>query len=979
MPVSNLNISATSLLSVAGVADKPDAAFRFDDKGEMTVAPRSLFGKMVAFITGKDKSATEAIASGLLSDLQDKYGFDIGLEAFKLARPKDGAFDYKNPIKPSQVTAAKEFAASLTLERQCDDAVRGAKRYASGDSLVKIARMAGVDLDSLSGQQKEHFKLLLGERVSLTPGWPMLARGERWNQAAAVLKRVAAMTPEQINASVAQRKRVDAIGKDACRWLAEQSCMPEEEATALHFARRSYENEFSQRLAGLCFEASQLSDEIGMADAQGAGRDDFGDALMVSMTHVAEQFSPREARQMFEGAMAEGGAGRLALFAAAGNVELQSSEAKSPFIPRGESAPKEPRSYGGSAVMLQMTTKTLLLALARRGGVEGAWDNPEQPVVPDPSAAAGDIEAAGDAESADIEAAESGVAGAWKRINDVESAGEKAAARALKGTKKELRSISKQEAKEAGLDSAAEANKLLGAFHADTRRLSELRQAMEAEKAAKAEIKLSPEQRDQLTAAIISDASKYMKSAGFTSALKKMGADQEAIREIRGAIKAELYRWLSDPLTQTVLTKPLSEADLAGAIDTAMAAQSVMIDHACQRSEEARRLMAQARNQMNNFERQGVTDTLETFSVAAGLRAVEPYERDDDRKTLEKLLADLVRLKIALTPPPAENADGNEVEDENSAASKLGAEVNELMREISDLTSPNPDVPNPEPPPQAPADGVDTWAQGLKPAEALDYLDDLTEFSVQNALRGVEANKIHTLMPALEASLTEVAIVPGGNISRGGGPIAGVEEIQGELSELDETEVPELDRRLLSAEGLSVGGKFWETVSTPNMHYSALRRDGLQTALTTPTQAARELSVAIGNHRLAERVSRIAHQEMIEPFVQRLGATGGFKLGDGRVGEPMALAEGAEMFFAVQAQNDGSVHVVNRTRLALGGFALADNTVVELNPDRSFVDIAFVVAIREEGNVEFVTMAPRYGYQLQVPDNPAETNNSNAG
>lgn len=337
--------------AVSGAGD--DAALRLKSSdGSLTTAKQGFFGRIATWFSGGHKAAdTVSLAGQFLRGMTEKYGEGIANQAFQMARPStrvhvDGSVQFKadKPLTAREVKDAIAFARSLTQAETRKASVAVGMLFAPENTAAfgALAAQRGVDPAQLSAQQKAFYKDVLRDQVldaaATQRGVPTPDAAKRL--AGKALTFVASLDAGALQREIATRKQAQAATIGLVRALAESGTP----GKTLH--------EFLLK-ADLTIGATTLG-----GSGNEAGTDDWNKARVIAVDSAIIRLSPRDAKRLFEQAMAPDGPGRALQFAlAAKTSELAGASDGYGFLAAGQ---------------LSMFSAVALSALGERGGVKGA-------------------------------------------------------------------------------------------------------------------------------------------------------------------------------------------------------------------------------------------------------------------------------------------------------------------------------------------------------------------------------------------------------------------------------------------------------------------------------------------------------------------------------------------------------------------------------------------------------------------------------
>jgi serine/threonine protein kinase len=159
------------------------AHVRLGERGDLTTARHSFGGRVVRWLvgtTGQDRIDNQRLLTDLQQGLKDKYGDDIGTEAFLQAVPEGSAAAVPKPLTVRQVRRAVTHAESASRAQLTLAACERARIFSPGHrKFAEITAALGIDPATLSDAQQREFKTELRRRVveqaALTGAPPKLA------------------------------------------------------------------------------------------------------------------------------------------------------------------------------------------------------------------------------------------------------------------------------------------------------------------------------------------------------------------------------------------------------------------------------------------------------------------------------------------------------------------------------------------------------------------------------------------------------------------------------------------------------------------------------------------------------------------------------------------------------------------------------------------------------------------------------------
>ena len=271
----------------------------------------------------------------------------------------DVAIDASKPITARQAREIEDLARALSTEQRRNLGAASALSLApDAPGFAQLAADAGVDAEALGDDRKELYQRLLQQRVLEAgrfgdPNGPPLSHDQLRDLAASTLGRVAALGDDGVAAAQAR--------------LAEQ-----QDAGASLLRELGRPGSDGARLAHglLRFELAAMASAKDVAQGGTDMRQALAQSRAIALDRVLADLSPRQARAIYEQAMAANGPGRAMLFGAAvqGCANAMHGDTN--------------RAIAG--MQLAHSAATVLAALGQRAGVEGA-ETAVEPVLVTPN------------------------------------------------------------------------------------------------------------------------------------------------------------------------------------------------------------------------------------------------------------------------------------------------------------------------------------------------------------------------------------------------------------------------------------------------------------------------------------------------------------------------------------------------------------------------------------------------------------------
>jgi hypothetical protein len=346
--------------AITGVGD--DAALRLGQNDDLKTAKHGLGSRLVRFLFGptkQDRLDNKHIVSEFLREVGGKYGKANAEMALQMARPgmqrrADGLYD--NVMKPLTVRQARDAIAILKsmskAERRDNDVVQAQAQYAPGsDKLNSLLAKQGIQPEDFPPQQHQFFSARVADQVAVAidnTGRPPDSDG---------MKKIA---KDALNYTLGFDD--EAIGDSRDNWdAAKDKATSTLKALALPGGKGG---DASAAIIDFMGSMEPLMVDTAMGEiTMGASGQDIAKPLILSINAAVNDLSPREARELYQQAMAPDGGGRLALFAAnMANTEQRAAA----FKDQGAA-----HKASGAAQISDALTR-MLIALGERAGIRDA-------------------------------------------------------------------------------------------------------------------------------------------------------------------------------------------------------------------------------------------------------------------------------------------------------------------------------------------------------------------------------------------------------------------------------------------------------------------------------------------------------------------------------------------------------------------------------------------------------------------------------